>query len=378
MEDISLNPRPIESAPKAAKSGWHEAWRKLQLVGANVPLVEKMAFTRHLSLMIKAGFSLPQGLGVLVEQAKSAYFKGIISSLSESVRKGKLFSEALADHPKVFPEIFMNMVRVGEASGNLDEVLTLLAEQLRKEHELRSRVQGAMMYPGVIFVAMVAVGIFMMVFIMPSLAGTLKDLGVPLPITTQIIIVTSTWVAKNIFLFLGLLGVMVFGSARFLKSRSGQRITAFILTRAPIMKKLTRQINSARIARTLGSLLTSGVPLVEALEITARTVRNPYYQDALQSVAEKVPKGEKLEPNLRRFPKLFPPMVAQMVGVGEEAGALTDILKNLAEFFEEEVDVATKNLSSLLEPLLLIFIGVGVGFFVVSMLLPMFSVYGNL
>lgn len=346
-----------------------------RLFGRRVPLVEKMAFTRHLGLMIKAGFSLPQALAVLVEQARQPYFKEVIRSLEAAIRQGKSFSAALAQFPPVFPELYMNMIRVGEASGNLEEVLRLLAEQLRKEHELKSRVLGALIYPAVIFAAMVGVGIFMMVFIIPKLNETLQALGVPLPFTTQLILGASTWLAQHVFLFFILLAALGLGVLKGLQSQAGRRLVGWLLLRLPVLKKLTHEINTARIARTFGSLLASGVPLVEALEITGRAVSNPYYSEALAQIASRVPKGEKLQKNFERYPRLFPPLIVQMVGVGEEAGALTDILSNLAEFYEAEVDNATKNLGSVIEPLLLIIIGAAVGFFVVSMLMPMFSVY---
>jgi len=369
-QEVTLNDTPI--TPGRPRRGW---WQRLSVIGAKVPLVEKMAFTRHLALMIRAGFSLPQALLVLLAQVKSLYFKDVIEQLSEALSHGQLFSEALAKFPKVFPEIYINMVRVGEASGNLEEVLNLLAEQLRKEHELKSRVQGAFMYPMVILIAMAGVGIFMLIFIIPKLTSTLKDLGVPLPFMTQVIINTSDWVANNVFLFLGIIVAVTWALVHWVKRPSGHRTLSWLLLHFPIAQKLTKQINAARLSRTLGSLLSSGVPLIEAFEITARTITNPYYQAALRAVAERIPKGEKLEPNLARFPKLFPPLITQMVGVGEEAGVLTDILTHLANFYEEEVDTATKNLGSLLEPILLIMIGTAVGFFVVSMLMPMFAVY---
>lgn len=343
-----------------------------------VPLVEKMAFTRHLALMIKAGFSLPQALTVLMAQTSHRYFKEIIAALESRVRRGETFSASLAAFPTVFSNLYTNMVRVGEASGTLEEVLGHLAEQLRKEHELKSRVVGALMYPAVIMVAMVLVGIFMLIFVLPKITQTLKDLGAPLPFTTQVIVSVSDWVAGHVLLFFFIIAAMAIGGFRLFKARRVKRTIAWLGLRLPILKKLTRELNAARVARTMGSLLSSGLPLIESLEITAQTVQNPFYREALRQVAAVVPKGEKMAGHLARFPQLFPPIITQMVGVGEETGALTDILKTLADFYEAEVDTATKNLGALLEPILLIFIGIAVGFFVVSMLMPMFSVYGKI
>ncbi len=349
--------------------------QKLDRLGARVPLVEKMIFTRHLSLMIRTGFSLPQALSALKEQTKSAYFKDVIEQLGHDIAKGQLFSEALAKFPKVFSHLFTNMIKVGEASGNLEEVLNLLAEQLRKEHELKSRVKGAFMYPAVIFVAMTGVGIFMIVFIIPKLTVTLKSLNVPLPFSTQLIITVSDFLASHVILFFASLAIFIFGLVSWARSVRGHRVICWLLLNLPIVKDITGQINTARIARTFGSLLASGVSLVESLDITAATLENPYYQTALKNVAARIPKGEKLEKNFALYPKLFPPLITQMIGVGEETGSLTEILRNLAEFYEQEVDNATKNLGSILEPVLLIIIGSAVGFFVVSMLMPMFYVY---
>ena len=340
---------------------------------STVPLVARMIFARHLGVMIRSGFSLAPAIGVLASQTKNKKFMHILEHVREQVEAGKSLSDSFQEHIHIFNQLFVSMIRVGETAGNLDEVLFILADQMKKDHDVRSKVKGAMMYPAVIVVAMVGIGIAMMVFVVPNLAKTLESFGVALPATTQFVIGISYVMSNYTLWIIGGFFVLIVGFIRGRKVLAFKKVSHWLMLRAPIVKQLTQKVNSARFSRIFSSLLKSGVPVVEALEITSRTLSNYYFQSSLADVAKRVQKGERLRENLGLYPHIFPPMVSQMVGVGEESGTLADVLADLAEFFEDEVADTTKNLTSIIEPLIMLVVGGAVGFFALAMMQPMFS-----
>jgi len=345
---------------------------------SHISLVEKMLFSRHLAIMVKAGLSLNEALRILSVQTKNAKFKKIISRIEENVRRGQPFSDSLAKYPKVFNELFVNMVRVGEASGNLDKVLKILAEQMNKDHQLVSRVRGAMMYPAVIVVAMLGIGILMMITVVPKLTEVFTELKIDLPLSTQIIIWISNFFQEHFLLGIIFLVVLIVLLRLGLKNKKVKKILDGLYLKLPILGSLIQKINSARFARTLSSLIDSGLAIVKALQIVAGTLSNIYFKETLLISAEQVQKGKPLSDVLSAYQELYPPMVAQIVQVGEQTGSLSEILGNLAGFYEEEVDNTTKNLSSVIEPIIMIVIGAAVGFFAVSMLQPMYSMMSGI
>jgi len=344
-----------------------------------VSLVEKMIFSRHLAVMVNAGLSLNQSLKILAKQSKNPKFKKIISQIEESVRQGEAFSQALAKYPKVFNEIYINMVRVGETSGNLSEVLKILAEQMRKDHELISRIRGAMIYPAVIICAMIGIGILMMIMVVPKLTEIFTDMNIELPLSTKIIIGVSNFLEHNYIWGIAILIVLVILIKTLATKVELVRKTlhkAYIYL--PIFGSLVRKVNSARFARTISSLIESGVSLVKSLQIVSGTLNNIHFKQALIQSAQQVQKGENLSVALTEYENLYTPMVIQMIDVGEKTGNLSDILETLADFYEEEIDNTTKNLSSVIEPIIMIIIGAAVGFFAVSMIQPMYSMMGGI
>jgi len=343
-----------------------------------VSLVEKMMFTQHLAVMVEAGLGFSQALKALSVQVKSSRFKKILSRIEDDVRQGKSFSDSLDKYPKVFGPLYVNMIRVGETGGNLEQILRNLAEQMKKDHELVSRVRGAMVYPGVILVAMLGIGILMMIMVVPQLNQVFKDLEIELPFTTRIVMGLSEFLTNNIILFLASLIVFIFLFRIFANTGVGKKIFHKIFLAVPIFGPIVQKVNSARFARTFSSLIDSGVSIVKTLEITAGTLSNVYYKQALLESAKQVQKGQPLSQALVAYGKLYPPMVIQMLSVGEETGALSDILKNLANFYEGEIENITKNMSSIIEPVLMIIIGAAVGFFAVSMIQPMYSMVQSL
>jgi type IV pilus assembly protein PilC len=270
------------------------------------------------------------------------------------------------------------MVRVGETTGNLEDVLNILAGQLEKEHDIISKVKGAMTYPAVIMVAMLGIGVIMMIYVVPQITGVFNDLHATLPPTTQFIISTSNFMRFHYIIMLVGMGVLLVGLKLLATTKVGKRAFSFIAINTPIVKTLIIKMNCARFARIYSSLLKSGVSVVEALKILSRTLTNYYYKRALENASENIQKGENLSKLFYAEKMIFPVLVPQMIEVGEETGKTETVLLKLAEFYEAEVDQRTKNMSSIIEPVLMIIIGSAVGFFAISILQPMYSVLENI
>lgn len=338
-----------------------------------IPLAEKMIFARYLSVMIEAGVDLNRSLAVMADQTQHKRFRAILKEVGQAVTRGTSFSEALSHYPDAFPAIMVSMVRVGEESGNLVGSLRLVALQLEKEHELLSRVRGALIYPAVVVGAMVIVGILMFMFVVPRLSEVYDELGAKLPPTTQLIIGVGKFIEQYWYTLPAIFGGAAFLLRTILRTSSGKRAFDAGLLKAPIFSGLVRKVATARTARTLSSLIEAGVSLVQALEITSDTMGNVFFRASLRSYVAVVQKGTSLADAFARDTKLWPPMIVQLSAIGEETGKLSEVLEKLAAFYEGEVEQATKNLSTLIEPLLMVVIGVSVGFFVVSMLQPMYN-----
>jgi type IV pilus assembly protein PilC len=340
---------------------------------SGVSLKDKMMFARHLGVMISSGLSVPRALDVIASQTKSKNFKNILAKVAESVKTGDTLGDSL-ERSGALDELSVNMIRVGELGGNLEEVLVLLADQLEKEHTLISKVRGAMYYPTVIFLIMIGIGIAMMIYVVPQLTSIFSDVQVSIPGPTKLIINSSNFMSTHKLLVLFVILFMVFFIIFFFKTRAGKRMAAFLFLGVPVIKNITVKVNNARFARIYGSLIKSGVPVIEALKIISETLTNRYYQEAFKKIGEGVQKGKPLHEELAFFPKLFPILAVQMMEVGEETGRTVEVLSDLARFYEEEIDQVTKNLSSIIEPVLMVVIGSAVGFFAISMIMPMYSV----
>jgi type IV pilus assembly protein PilC len=343
-----------------------------------IRLMDKMFFARNLSVMVAAGISLTRALEGLAEESASPKMKKVIMDVNDSVVKGKSFADALRAHPKVFSEFFINMIEVGEATGKLVIVLRLLASQMRKDYLIRKRVHGAMIYPAIILVALVLVTTLMMIYVIPTLSKTIKELGVPLPLTTQIVIGVSDFLTRYILWVLA--GAFLLSALfwRMVKTKIGRNLFDRLTLKLPIFGPLLRKFNLARFSRTLAYLISAGVPIVRSLEITASILGNMLYRQTVIESASEIQKGKPLNEILKPHHEIFPPLIIQMIQVGEETGKISSMLLRLALFFEDDVASTTKNLSSTIEPILMIVIGIIVGFFAVSMLQPIYSSLGNI
>ncbi len=333
---------------------------------------DKIVFAKNLAKMTEAGLPITRALSILERQAKGQ-FKKVLVGISDSINKGNTLSDSMKAYPKVFSTLFVSMVKAGEESGNLSVSLQNVGEQMDKSYQLTKKVRGAMMYPAVIISLMIVIGVLMMIYMVPTLTSTFIGLGVELPLSTRIIIWISDFLKSYIvFMAVGLL-IFSFFALWWLRTQKGQRLLDFVFLHIPVVKNIVKQVNSARTARTLSSLLSSGVDIVLAIGITRDVIQNSYYKEVLLEIQNIIQKGEPISTVFAENSNLYPLFVSEMVSVGEETGKIGEMLLGIAVYYEDEVDQKTKDLSSIIEPVIMIFIGVGVGFFAISMLGPTYS-----
>ncbi len=339
-----------------------------------VPEHEIILFADNLSTMLSAGLSLSRALAVAAKQTKNPKFKRVLRNLTRSVEEGDPLYNALAKHKGVFSDLFISMVRSGELSGNLPIALKSVAKQLDRVYTLKKKIKGAMIYPSIIVLAVVGVGIFMMVSVVPTLSKTFKEMNVELPASTQIVLGISDFMANNFILsaivLFGLLTIAIL----FLRTEKGAWFKSKFFLTLPLINNLTKEINAAYAARTLSSLLRSGVDIVESTNIAADVVQNRYFKTSLNSIAQSLQSGKTFTEALRDFEDLYPIMFVELMAVGEETGSSSEMMGKVADYFEEEVNEKTKNMSTIVEPFLMLFIGVAVGFFALAMITPMYSI----
>lgn len=334
---------------------------------------EILMLIRNMKVMITAGVPLPKALDILSLQAKGQSMRKTLVAMREKIMQGFSLSQAMALYPAVFSELFVHMVQVGEESGTLEEALSQLATQTERSYELSSKIKSAMMYPAVIITAMIAIGIIMIIYVVPKLAESFKDLGVTLPASTRFVIGLADFLIHRWYVvILGALGVFA-GIFFARRTEEGKRFIDTILLRIPFVSEIIVKTNAAFTVRILGSLIAAGVPIVRALEITARVLNNVHFRSVLMQGAEDVKKGAKLSQVFRQYGHVYPFVVTQMVEVGEETGKTAEIFATLANFYEDEVGAMTKNLAAVIEPVLMLIIGAVVGFFAISMITPMYS-----
>ncbi len=339
---------------------------------------EKIVFARNLGAMLEAGLATSRALSVMERQMKNETFKAIVVSINDHVQEGKALSVALEIYPRVFSRLFVAMVRAGEESGGLASALSVIARQTEQVYLLKKKIRGAMTYPIIIMSVMVLVGIAMLVYVVPTLSSTFEDLGAELPVTTQAIVGASDFIRTSPIVTLGGALAAVVGLLWILKTEIGKRAMYFLMLRIPVIKTITKESNAARTARTLSSLLSAGVPVIRAIEITQDVIQNIYFKRVMAKVGASIEKGAPISDVFREAEHLYPPFVSEMVAVGEETGELAPMLIRVADFYEEEVSQKTKDLSTVIEPFLMVVIGIGVGFFAVSMITPIYSISNSI
>ncbi|NLV48939.1 MAG: type II secretion system F family protein [Clostridiaceae bacterium] len=332
-------------------------------------------FCRQFATLINSGITAIKALDILFQQTEDKVLKKHIGQIYESVQKGDAMSDAFRRQGEAFPELFINMILAGESSGTLDGVLLRMADHYEKENKLKNKIKGAMIYPIVLMTLTIAVVILMLVVVLPSFTGIILAGGGTIPLPTRMLLGLSDFLSNYWYLVAGVTILIVISWRAFKRSDKGRLWWDRRKLKMPIVKKSLRMIYSARFARTLSTLLSSGIQMLQSLDITARVINNQVIHNSLNNVVEDIRKGMPLSVSLRKTGD-FPPMIYNMINVGEESGLLDDILTKTAAFFDEESDAAIQRLVGLLEPLMIVFMAVIIGFIVIAIALPMFSMYG--
>ena len=348
--------------------------KKLEYYISRVGDDELVIMTRNLGSMMKAGLPVSRALSVIERQSKNPRLRGTLVKIRERINQGDPFNAALSDFPETFSDLYVAMVKAGEESGGLSDALHTLSQQMERTSTLRKKIKGAMIYPAIVMVVMVIIGILMMIYVMPSITATFRKLDVDLPATTEALIAISEFLTNyTIFAIGGMVGAVV-GFIYALRTRIGKRIYSWVVVRLPVIGGIAKEANAARTSRTLSSLLSAGVDVIRSLNITEEVMQNVYYKRILREAAEKVEVGKPLSETFIQHEGLYPVLVGEMILVGEETGQISQMLQELAEFYEREVDQKTKDLSTIIEPILMVVIGGSVGFFALAMIAPIYSI----
>ena len=345
---------------------------KFNIVLDRVKTKDIVMFSRQFSVLIGASVALVQSLKLLADQTKNVKFKGIIGEIADEVDGGAKLSDSLAKRPKVFSDFYVNVVRSGETSGKLDEVLTYLADELEKDYDMTSKIKGAMIYPAFVLSGLTVVGAVMMIFVVPKLTAVIAEGGGELPLATKIVIFISDFLAGYYLLVGFMIVVFIVGFRFFLRIPMGKKIVDIVLLRLPIFGKLFQKIYLVRFTRSLQTLLKGGVNITKGLAITAEVVANAMYREIIVETKKEVEDGNSITSAMEKSPYV-PVMVSQMIGIGEKTGRLDIILESITNFYSREIDNTIANLMTLMEPIIMVIMGVGVGTMVAAIIMPMYS-----
>jgi len=368
LTKIRITPTRVKEKPK-------DVFENVAFLQPKVVEKDIILFARQFSTMIDAGLPIVQCLEILLSQQENKTFKKMLKDIKESVESGTTLAEALKKFPKQFDDLFVNMIAAGEAGGILDTILRRLSGYMEKAAKLKAKVKGAMTYPLVTLVIAFIVLAVILVFVIPVFQQMFADFGKELPLPTQIVVAMSEFVKSKIIYIIGGIVIFIFALKRFYKTPKGRiLLDKFVLT-LPVVGLLIRKVSVAKFTRTMGTMLSSGVAILDALDITAKTSGNMTIEGALYSVRSAISEGQTMAEPLTES-NVFPSMVCQMISVGESTGALDAMLGKIADFYDEEVDQAVENLTSLIEPFMLVFLGVTIGGLVVAMYLPIFKLAG--
>ena len=347
------------------------------LLRGGISAKELAVFTRQFSVMIDAGLPLVQCIEILGIQSENKVFQKVLLQVRQDVESGATLADAMRKHPKVFDDLYCNMIAAGEAGGILDTILQRLAVYIEKIVRLRRAVRSAMIYPIAVLAIAALVVTIILWKVIPTFAALFAGLGAELPLPTRVVIWLSNFVGRYFLLLVFLLGALLYALKRYHATYRGRRVIDGLLLRMPILGIVLRKIAVARFCRTLATLVSSGVPILEALEITAKTAGNAVVEDAIMATRKSIEEGKTISEPLKET-EVFPPMVVHMIAVGEQTGALDAMLSKIADFYEEEVDAAVENMLTLLEPIMILFLGIVIGGIVISMYLPLFSLLSKI
>lgn len=334
-------------------------------------------FSRQFYTMLDAGIGVVEALDILKRQTENKTLKQTIDIVYEDVQKGMSLSEAMGKHEKVFPSLLINMVEAGEVSGNLDVIMERMAIHYEKEFNIENKIKNAFMYPIILSIVAISVVIFLLVVVMPTFIGMFEESGTTLPTPTRILLTISDWLANYWYLFIGIVLILIFGIMTLGKSKEGRKFFDNLKIKLPGIKNMNIKIITSRFTRTLSTLLSSGIPLLQALDVVSKVVGNEIIGTQIQLAREDIRKGVPMSKTIRDI-EIFPPMVDSMIGIGEESGALDDILYKTADFYDEEAEASMEKMTTLLEPILIVFMAIIIGFIVVSIAMPMFEIYDTI
>lgn len=334
-------------------------------------------FSRQFAVMISANVALVQALKIVVDQTENAKMKMIVSEVADEIDAGARLSEALSKHPKVFSNFFVSVIRSGETSGKLDEVLGYLADEMEKDYDMMSKIKGAMIYPAFVFSGLLGVGMVMMVFVVPKLTAILTESGAELPVATKILISVSAFMTDYWWLLLIILAGAVFGAKLVAQTDPGRRLIDFLKLRMPVFGKLFQRIYLVRFTRSMHTLLVGGVNITKGLKITSDVVSNKIYKDLIDQTVKDVEDGNSIS-GVFSNSKEIPKMVSQMMSIGEKTGKLDVVLKRLTDFYAREIANIVANLMTLMEPLIMVVMGVAVGIMVAAIIMPMYNMASSL
>jgi type IV pilus assembly protein PilC len=371
----NLRRQGIQVNKVKAKSGLN-ADINIKFLKPKIKLKDLVVFTRQFATMIDAGLPLVQCLDILSSQQDNPTFKEVLLKVKEDVESGSTFAEALAKHPKAFNELYVNLVAAGEVGGILDTILSRLATYIEKAQKLRKQVKSAMTYPATIVgIALVVIAVIL-IFVIPAFEKMFQDFGGALPLPTQIVIKLSNFIQDYFLLIIVAIFILIFAFKKIYNSQKGRELFDNWALKLPIFGILIRKVAVAKFARTMSTMISSGVPILDGLEIVRKTAGNKTVEKAIANVRQSISEGRTIAEPLKAS-GVFPPMVCQMIEVGEQAGALDTMLSKIADFYDDEVDESVNALTSMMEPLLMLFLGVTVGGLVIAMYLPIFKLAGT-
>ncbi len=348
------------------------AWLKISF-GTGVSMDDVVLMTKNLGSMLHAGLTLARAVSVVERQTHNKHLKSVLTEINENIKSGSAFHEALAEHPKLFPKLFIAMAHAGEEGGTLSESLEIVGNQMESARNLTKKIRGAMIYPSIIIIAMMIIFVLMLMFVVPTLTNTFTQLGVQLPLATRVIVAISNFLINHTLLFLASVVILIGSTWKFVHSNFGIKVLFRVMLILPVIGDLVRETYAARTARTLSSLLSSGVDMLDALSITGEVVSTDVFASIIKEAQTRVRKGEPLSSAFLENEKYYPTMFSDMIEVGEETGQVSEMLKQVADYYEGDVERRTKDLSTIVEPVLMLLIGTGVGIFAVAIIAPIYS-----
>lgn len=342
-----------------------------------VPFVQKYLFIHHLQIMTKAGLSIVASLNILSQEIENKKLKKIIGEIKACIEAGQQLSEVLTKYPKIFPPIYVSMIAAGETAGKMEEALTQVANQMKKSQHLSSKIRGAMIYPAIILIAMVGIAGFVVFYILPKIMIMFEEVKAELPLSTRILVGVTKFTQQYWWIMALVLVGSILLFYRLMKIYKFKKATHTLNLKLPIFGAIIRKINLARFTLTLSSLLASTIPIIEATRISAQVLGNVIFKENVMSTAESLKQGESLSVILARFPKTFPPMVTEMIMVGEQSGNMEKMLGELAEYYNDEVEMTMDNFTTIIEPVIILALGLGVAGIAVAVIMPMYSLAQN-